>query len=67
MASTLASLHAALAVPDSKSSANTVLPPWRTTTLSMPQLSSAMPCSPPSLKRIAALSLPAVKGIVTWR
>ncbi len=66
LASTVASRQAALAAP-SKSSANTVVSPWRTRTLSMPQLSLLRSSSPPSLKSILAVLLPAVKLSVTWR
>ena len=64
---TVALLQLGAAVPDSKLSANTVLAPWRTTTLSMPQLSSSRLCSPPSLKAMVEVALPAVKFTVTLR
>ena len=64
---TVPSLNAALAVPDSKLSENTVVAPRRTSTLSMPQLSSARPCSPPSAKRTLAVLALGVKLTVTLR
>ena len=64
---TLGSLNAALAVPDSKLSLNTVLAPWRTTTLSTPQLSLSSPSSPPSAKRMVALLALGVKLTLTLR
>ena len=60
-------LQAALAVPDSKLSANTVAAPLLTTTLSMPQLSLLMSSRPPSLKLITEVVLPAVKLTVILR
>ena len=66
LASMLASLQAGAAAA-SKLSANTVVAPWLTRTLSMPQLSLPTPSSPPSAKRTVAVALPAMKLTVTLR
>ena len=66
LASTRASLQAGSA-PISKLSAKTVVAPCLTLTLSMPQLSLPRSSSPPSLKRMLAVALPAVKSTITWR
>ena len=64
---TVALLQLGAAVPDSKLSANTGVAPWRTTTLSRPQLSLLMSSSPPSLKAMVEVVPVAVKFTVTLR
>ena len=64
--SVVALLQAALA-PASKLSSKTLPAALRTTTLSMPQLSSPRSCNPPSVKRMLALSASAVNSTVILR
>ena len=66
MLSVVALLQLALA-PASKLSSKTLVAPWRTTTLSRPQLSLLKSSSPPSVKRTTELAAPAVKLTLTLR